>query len=87
MLDRQTFQNKDLVLSISPNYDPKKVYPNKYEAFLDALCEDREYQKEAIRETLRYFLSDEYKNLKDLAEENYHRNQSYRKSIHPLMIL
>ena len=74
MLDRQTFQNKDLVLSISPNYDPKRFTPNKYEAFLDALCEDREYQKEAIRETLRYFLSDEYKNLKDLAEENYHRN-------------
>lgn len=74
MLDRQTFQNKDLVLSVSPNYDPKRVNPNKYEAFLDALCENREYQKEAIRETLRYFLGGEYKILKDLAEENYYRN-------------
>lgn len=74
MLDRQTFQNKDLVLKVSPNYDPKRFDPNKYEAFLDALCENREYQKEAIRETLRYFLGGEYKNLKDLAAENYHGN-------------
>jgi len=75
MLERQTFQNKDLVLKVSPNYNPKRFDPNKYEAFLDALCGDREYQKEAIREVTRYFLGGEYKNLKDLAEENYHNNQ------------
>ncbi|HHV82029.1 TPA: DEAD/DEAH box helicase family protein [bacterium] len=74
MLERQTFQNKDLVLKVSSNYDPKRFDPNKYEAFLDALCGDREYQKEAIRVTLRYFLGGEYKNLRELAEENYHSN-------------
>lgn len=74
MLDRQTFQNKDLVLKVSPNYDPKMFDPNKYEAFLDALCTDREYQKEAIREVMRYFLGREYINLKELAEENFHEN-------------
>lgn len=74
MLERQTFQNKDLVLKVSPNYDPKRFDPNKYEAFLDALCGDREYQKEAIRLTLRYFLGGEYQSLKELAEENYHNN-------------
>jgi len=74
MLERQTFQNKDLVLKVSPNYYHKRLDPNKYEAFLDALCGDREYQKEAIRETIRYFLGGEYRSLKDLAEENYHRN-------------
>jgi len=74
MLERQTFQNKDLVLKVSPNYDPKRFDPNKYEAFLDALCGPREYQKEAIRETIRYFLGGEYKSLKELAEENYHNN-------------
>jgi type III restriction enzyme len=74
VLDRQTFQNKDLVLMVSPNYDPKIFNPNKYEAFLDALCGDREYQKEAIREVLRYFLGREYRNLRDLAEKNYHDN-------------
>jgi len=72
VLERQTFQNKDLVLKVSPNYDPKRFDPNKYEAFLDALCIDREYQKEAIREVLRYFLGGQYNNLLELAEENYH---------------
>lgn len=74
MPDRQTFQNKDLVLKVSPNYNPGRFDPNKYEAFLDALCGDREYQKEAIQETLRYFLGGEYQNLRELAEENYHKN-------------
>ncbi len=74
MLERQIFQNKDLVLKVSPNYDPKRLDPNKYEAFLDALCGDREYQKEAIRLTLRYFLGGEYQSFKELAEENYHNN-------------
>lgn len=74
MLERQTFQNKDLVLKVSPNYDLKRFDPNKYEAFLDALCIDREYQKEAIREVLRYFLGGQYNNLLELAEENYHNN-------------
>jgi type III restriction enzyme len=74
MLEWQTFQNKDLVLKVSPNYDPKRFDPNKYEAFLDALCGDREYQKEAIREATRYFLGGEYQSLKELAEKNYHNN-------------
>lgn len=74
MLERQTFQNKDLVLKVSTNYDPKRFDPNKYEAFLDALCGDREYQKEAIREVLRYFLGGQYSNLLELAEENYRKN-------------
>ena len=74
MIDRQTFQNKDLVLKVSPNYDPKKFDPNKYEAFLDALCMDREYQKEAMREALRYFLGGQYRSLLELAEENHHNN-------------
>jgi type III restriction enzyme len=74
MLERQTFQNKDLVLKVSPSFDPKKLDLNQYEPFLDALCGNREYQKESIRETVRYFLGGEYKSLKDLAEENYHQN-------------
>lgn len=74
MLEKQTFLNKDLVLRVSPSYDPRKFEPNKYEAFLDALCGNREYQKEAIRITLRYFLGGEYQSLRELAEENYHSN-------------
>jgi len=74
MLERQTFQNKDLILKVSPSYDPMRFDPNKYEAFLDALSGDREYQKDAIREVMNYFLGGEYQNLKELAEVNYHNN-------------
>jgi type III restriction enzyme len=74
VLERQTFQNKDLVLKVSPSFDPKKLDLNRYEAFLDALCGNREYQKQSIRETVRYFLGGEYQSLKELAEENYHQN-------------
>jgi len=72
--DKQIFKNQDLVLKVSPNIDPEKFDINKYEAFLDALCGEREYQKEAIRITLRYLLGGQYNNLKELAEENYHQN-------------
>ncbi len=74
MLERQIFQNKDLILKVSKNYNPEKFNPDKYETFIEALCENREYQKEAIRETIRYLLGGEYDCLKDLAEENYKSN-------------
>ena len=74
MLEKQTFRNQDLVLKVSENVDPKVFDINKYEPFLDALCREREYQKEAIRITLRYLLGGQCKNLRELAEENYHQN-------------
>ncbi|MEA3222289.1 MAG: DEAD/DEAH box helicase family protein [Thermodesulfobacteriota bacterium] len=74
MIDRQLLRNQDLVLKVSPNVDPAKLDISKYEAFLDALCGDREYQKEAIRETLRYLLGGRYNSLRNLAEENYYQN-------------
>lgn len=74
MLERQIFKNQDLVLKVSPNIDPQKSDINKYEAFLDALCGERAYQKEVVRVTMRYLLGGQYNNLKELAEENYHQN-------------
>jgi len=78
MFERKAFQNKDLVLKVSSNCDPRKFDPHKYDAFLEALCDDREHQKEAILETIRYFLGGEYQNLKELAEENYQNNPKLR---------
>lgn len=63
-----------LVLKVSENIDPEKFDISKYEAFLDALCGTREFQKESIRIILRYFLGGRYDNLKDLAKENYENN-------------
>ncbi len=74
MIDKKVFKNQDLVLKVSPNIDPQKFDINKYEAFLDALCGEREYQKEVVRITTRYLLGSQYNNLNELAEENYHQN-------------
>jgi len=74
MQDQQEFRNEDLVLHVSPNYDPQTLDLSKYEPFLDALCVTREYQSDAIRETIRYFLGGQYRDLKDLATHNYQDN-------------
>jgi type III restriction enzyme len=80
--DKQLVQNQDLVLKVSPNVDPAKFDMSKYEDFLDALCGDREYQKDAIRETLRYLLGGQYNSLKDLARENYHQNPVLQQQVY-----
>ncbi len=72
--DRRTFRNEDLVLKVTTNIDPKVWDESKYEAFLDELCTIREYQKEAIRTTLRYLLGGKYSKLLELAKENYDSN-------------
>ncbi len=72
--DRRTFRNEDLVLKVSENIDPAKWDESKYEAFVDELCGYREYQKDAIRKTLRYLLSGKYADLLALAKENFDQN-------------
>ena len=72
--DRQKFKISDLVIKVRQDCDRSKWNEDKYEAFLELLCGERYYQKEAILETLRYVLADEYKNLKDLAKENWDKN-------------
>lgn len=72
--DKRTFKNEDLILKVTKNIDPKKWDEGKYEAFLDELCGYREYQKEAIRTTLRYLLGGKYANLRALAKENFDDN-------------
>lgn len=72
--DRRTFRNEDLVLNVSTDVAPKVWDESRYEAFLDELCGSREYQKEAIRTTLRYLLGGKYANLRELAKENFDDN-------------
>lgn len=78
MLDQKVFHNQDLVLRVSSSIDPARFDITKYEPFLDALCDGREYQKEAIRTVLRYLLGGRYPNLRALAEENFNSNDTLR---------
>ncbi|MGR3914859.1 MAG: DEAD/DEAH box helicase family protein [Gammaproteobacteria bacterium] len=63
--------NKELVLVPTTNVNPAVWDESKYDAFVDELCPGREYQKEAIFATLRFLLSGKYRNLRELARENY----------------
>lgn len=65
------FVNEDLVLDVKPDYDPRSIRLDDFEPFLDALCSDREYQKDAIRDVCRFMAGGEYKSTNDLALENY----------------
>lgn len=72
--DRQRFRNEDLVLNVSENIDPAVWDEAIYEAFVDELCENREYQKEAIRTVMRVLAGRKYHNLRELAKDNYDKN-------------
>ena len=76
--DRKTFRNEDLVLKVTTNIDPAVWDESRYEAFLDELCGTREYQKEAIRTTLRYLLGGKYADLRKLARENFESNDEIK---------
>lgn len=76
--DRKTFRNEDLVLRVTTAIDPAKWDDSRYEAFLDELCETREYQKDAIRTTLRYLLGGRYPSLRELARENFDRSDEIK---------
>ena len=67
-------RNEDLVLKVSGHIDPNVWDEGKYDAFVDELCTDREYQKEAIFTALRFLAGDRYENLQALARENFNEN-------------
>lgn len=76
MPDQRRFTNEDLVLRVSNSFDPAKFNLAPYEPFIDALCQTREYQKEAIRTSLRFLLGGRYSSTRQLAEENFHSSQA-----------
>ncbi|MDP1606578.1 MAG: DEAD/DEAH box helicase family protein [Rhodocyclaceae bacterium] len=75
--DRRTFRNEDLLLAVRP-HNPATWDETRYEAFLDALCGHREYQKAAIRTVLSYWLGGRYTDLRQLAKENFETNEELR---------
>ncbi len=68
--DVRRFRNEDLVLQVSRS-SPSGWDDGRYERFLDLLCAGREFQKDAIKITLRYLLGGEYTSLRELARRNH----------------
>lgn len=70
-------RTEDLVLEVSRNVDPKVWDDTAYDAFIDLLCQGRDYQKEAILTTLRFLAGGEYPDLRALAKENYESRPNF----------
>ena len=75
----KVYKTQDLVLQVKQNYDPAKLKLKKWVSFLDVLCGDREFQKEAIRDAVIFLASGEYKSIEDLIEENFRKNDKLQK--------
>lgn len=76
MVKRTLIKEEELVLNISPSYESKNFRIDKYYDFLDRLCWTREYQKEAIKNACIFLLWWRYKNILELAKENYDLNET-----------
>lgn len=66
------FRIADQVLLVDDSRDSIEAVVHKYDAFLNLLCADQyAFQRDAVREVLRFLVSDKYSNLEQLARENW----------------
>jgi len=78
MADIKIYKTRDLVLKVKESFDPAKLKLGQWVDFIDVLCGDREYQKEAIRSAIIYIASGEYNSIGDLLTENLRTNTELR---------
>jgi len=72
--NKETISPNDLVLKLSEKANNFDI--SEYEDFIGELCGEREYQIEAVRKVIRFFLSGEYKNIAELVRENFKTNEA-----------
>ncbi len=78
MQEMKTFKQAELTLKVSNVYDTNMLDLAAWQPFIDRLCGDRTYQKDAIRNAIIFLASNNYGSLKDLAEKNYMQNPCLR---------
>jgi len=71
MQEIKTYKTGDLVLTVTKTYDPSILDLTVWDRFLDILCGDRIYQKEAIQQAVIFLASGKYNSIKDLIKENF----------------
>ncbi|MBN1970069.1 MAG: DEAD/DEAH box helicase family protein [Candidatus Delongbacteria bacterium] len=67
----KTYKTSDLVLQVSNNYNPATLNIAEWDRFLDLLCSNRQYQKEAIIKSIIFMASGLYNSINDLVRENW----------------
>lgn len=65
------YKTADLVLQVSKNYNPATLNLAAWDRYLDILCSDRQYQKEAIYKAIIFLASGIYTNIEGLVNENW----------------
>ena len=78
MQEVKTFKQSELVLKVNRVYDTNALDLRAWKPFMDRLCGDRTYQKEAIENAIIYLASGQYQTLADLAAYNYSINPCLR---------
>ena len=63
------------VLKVDKIYDPAKLNLDVWDDYLNCLCVGRQYQKEAIKTAVTYLVSGKYRNISQLAQENYNTSE------------
>jgi len=71
MEEIKRYKTSDLVLKVDKNYDPNKLPLQDWDRYLEILVNGRQYQKEAIINTIVFLASGLYKNTSDLIEKNW----------------
>ncbi len=74
MQDIKSFKQSDLVLKVNRAYNTNVLDLSVWMPFIDRLCGDRTYQKDAIVTALIFLASGQYASLRELAEYNYSLN-------------
>lgn len=73
------FRIADQVLRVDDTRQTVDDIVHRYDAFLNLLCAERyAFQRDAIRETLRFLVSDKYPDLERLARENWNARETIR---------
>ncbi|MCG2736181.1 MAG: DEAD/DEAH box helicase family protein [Candidatus Methanoperedenaceae archaeon] len=67
----KTYKTADLVLQVSKNFNPTTLNLEAWDRYLDILCGDRQYQKEAIHKSIIFLASGLYNHIDDLVRENW----------------
>lgn len=73
------FSADQLLLRVSETYDRDSFDLDAYDEFIETSARGRDYQAEAIRGALRYFLGERYENTEQLARESYEASQDLQR--------
>ena len=76
MEEIKRYKTSDLVLKVDKNFDPIKLPLQDWDRYLDILVNGRQYQKEAIIDTVIFLASDLYNNTTDLVDKNWNNNEN-----------